>query len=72
MKNPLGLLVVDQVTLYGANPILYNGSFLVTSRDSATVFQYQIPQPAEVTPQGNILVQLTLTKVSLRILPLHK
>ena len=61
-ENPHGLLVGDQVTVYGANPILYNGSFLVTSRDSATVFQYQIPQPAEVTPQGNILVSVDLNK----------
>lgn len=28
--NPHGLLVGDQVTIYGANPIVYNGSFLVT------------------------------------------
>ena len=58
-ENSHGLLVGDQVTVYGANPILYNGSFAVTSRDSATVFQYQLVQPAEVTPQGNILVSVT-------------
>ena len=61
-SNPHGLLVGDQVTIYGANPIIYNGSFLVTSRDSTTVFQYQLPQPAEVTPQGNILVSVDLNK----------
>ena len=60
--NPHGLLVGDQVTIYGANPILYNGSFLVTSRDSTTVFQYQLPQPAQVVPQGNILISVDLNK----------
>jgi hypothetical protein len=61
-KNNHGLLVGDQVTLYGANPILFNGTFLVRSRDSALVFQYQLPQPAEVVPQGNILVSVDLNK----------
>jgi hypothetical protein len=61
-SNPHGLLVGDQVTVYGANPIIYNGTFLVTSRDSATVFQYQLPQPATVVPQGNILVSVDLNK----------
>ena len=61
-SNPHGLLVGDQVTVYGANPIIYNGSFLVTSRDSETVFQYQLPQPATVVPQGNILVSVDLNK----------
>ena len=59
---PHGLLVGDQVTVYGANPILYNGTFLVTSRDSQTVFQYQLPQPAAVVPQGNILISVDLNK----------
>ena len=59
---PHGLLVGDQVTVYGANPIVYNGTFLVTSRDSETVFQYQLPQPALVTPQGNILISVDLNK----------
>ena len=61
-KNNHGLLVGDQVTLYGANPILFNGTFLVRSRDNALVFQYQLPQPAEVVPQGNILVSVDLNK----------
>ncbi|AXF41237.1 virion structural protein [Cyanophage S-TIM4] len=60
--NNHGLLVGDQVTIYGANPIIYNGTFLVTSRDSNTVFQYQLPQPATVVPQGNILVSVDLNK----------
>ena len=61
-RNPHGLLVGDQVTVYGANPIIYNGTFLVTSRDTATVFQYQLPQPATTIPQGNILVSIDLNK----------
>ena len=61
-KNSHGLLVGDQVTVYGANPIIYNGTFLVTSRDTATVFQYQLPQPATVVPQGNILISVDLNK----------
>ena len=60
--NNHGLLVGDQVTIYGANPIIYNGTFLVTSRDTNTIFQYQLPQPATVTPQGNILVSVDLNK----------
>ena len=61
-SSPHGLLVGDQVTVYGANPILYNGTFLVTSRDSTTVFQYRLPQPALVEPQGNILISVDLNK----------
>ena len=61
-NNPHGLLVGDEVTIYGANPILYNGTFAVTSRDSDTVFQYQLPQTALVAPQGNILVSVNLNK----------
>ncbi len=61
-SNPHGLLVGDQVTIYGANPILFNGTFEVTSRDSTTVFQYNLPQPATVIPQGNILVSVDLNK----------
>lgn len=59
-KSPHGLLVGDQVTVYGANPIIYNGSFLVTSRDSEVTFQYKLPQPAVVDPQGNILISVDL------------
>ena len=61
-NNPHGLLVGDQVTVYGANPIIYNGTFLVTSRDSETVFQYRLNQPAVIEPQGNILISVDLNK----------
>lgn len=60
--NPHGLLVGDQVTIYGANPIVYNGSFLVSSRESALVFKYELPQPATLNPQGNILISVDLNK----------
>ena len=61
-STPHGLLVGDQVTVYGANPILFNGTFLVTSRDSETTFQYQLAAPAAVIPQGNILISVDLNK----------
>ncbi|AIX17954.1 structural protein [Synechococcus phage ACG-2014b] len=61
-SNNHGLLVGDEVTIYGANPIIYNGTFEVTSRDNDTVFQYQLPQTALVAPQGNILVSVNLNK----------
>ena len=61
-SNDHGLLVGDQVTIYGANPTLYNGTFLVSSRDSANVFQYVLPNTAVVEPQGNILISVDLNK----------
>jgi len=61
-SNPHGLLVGDQVTVYGANPIVYNGTFFVTSRESATIFKYTLPQPATINPQGNILISIDLNK----------
>lgn len=61
-SDPHGLLVGDQVTVYGANPIVYNGSFLVTSRESANVFKYTLPQPAVLNPQGNILISIDLNR----------
>ena len=60
--NPHGLLVGDQVTVYGANPIVYNGTFEVSSRISDTVFSYVLPQSAEFSPQGNILISVDLNK----------
>lgn len=61
-ENQHGLLIGDQVTIYGANPIIYNGSFLVTSIPTRTSFTYQLPQPANLNPQGNILVSIDLNK----------
>lgn len=61
-ENAHGLLIGDQVTIYGANPIIYNGSFLVTSIPTRTSFTYQLPQPANLNPQGNILVSIDLNK----------
>jgi hypothetical protein len=60
--NQHGLLVGDQVTVYGANPIVFNGSFLVTSIPSRSSFTYQLPQPANLNPQGNILISIDLNK----------
>lgn len=61
-ENNHGLLVGDSVTIYGANPTVFNGTFLVTSRLSNTVFEYTIPQPAPNEPQGNILLSVDLNK----------
>ena len=61
-SNNHGLLVGDSVTIYGANPTVFNGTFLVTSRLSNTVFEYNIPQPAPNAPQGNILLSVDLNK----------
>ena len=61
-SNPHGLLVGDQVTVYGANPNLYNGTFLVQSREDAFIFKYELPQPASTTPQGNILISVDLNR----------
>lgn len=58
--KPHGLLIGDQFTIYGANPIVYNGTFLVIGRESATVFKYSLPQPAVQLPQGNILLSIDL------------
>ena len=42
--NPHGLLVSDQVTIYGANPVIYNGTFTVTSRIDEYQFSYRLAQ----------------------------
>jgi hypothetical protein len=61
-SDPHGLLVGDQVTVYGANPIVYNGTFFVSSRESSVVFKYTLPQPAVLNPQGNILISIDLNR----------
>ncbi|MBG46650.1 MAG: hypothetical protein CMB76_09085, partial [Euryarchaeota archaeon] len=60
--NPHGLLVSDQVTIYGANPVVYNGTFTVTSRIDQFTFSYQINTPTEILPQGNILLSVDLNR----------
>ena len=61
-SNNHGLLVGDSVTIYGANPTVYNGTFTVTSRISQTIFEYNIPAPSDASPQGNILLSVDLNK----------
>ena len=61
-ENNHGLLVGDSVTIYGANPTVFNGTFLVTSRISNTIFSYEIAASAENPPQGNILMSVDLNK----------
>ena len=60
--NPHGLLVSDQVTIYGANPVVYNGTFTVTSRIDPLTFSYQLNTPTEIIPQGNILLSVDLNR----------
>ena len=61
-SNNHGLLVGDTVTIYGANPTVFNGTFLVTSRISNLIFEYSIPAPADAPPAGNILLSVDLNK----------
>lgn len=60
--NPHGLLVEDSVTIYGANPVVYNGTFTVTSRINSTSFSYRLATPTEVLPVGNILLSIDLNR----------
>lgn len=60
-----GLLVGDKVTIYGANPIVYNGTFTVISinPDNRKEFQYEtLSDTGNITPQGNILISIDLNK----------
>ena len=61
-NNPHGLLVSDQVTIYGANPVVYNGTFTVTSRIDPLTFSYQLNTPTDIIPQGNILLSVDLNR----------
>jgi len=61
-KNPHGLLVSDQVTIYGANPVVYNGTFIVTSRIDDLTFSYQLTTPTTIVPQGNIILSVDLNR----------
>lgn len=60
--NPHGLLVEDSVTIYGANPAVYNGTFEVTARLDDFTFSYTIPTPTAIVPQGNILLSVDLNR----------
>ena len=61
-ENPHGLLVEDSVTVYGANPAVYNGTFEVTARLDDFTFSYSIPTPTAIVPQGNILLSVDLNR----------
>ena len=70
--NPHGLLVSDQVTVYGANPVVYNGTFTVTSRIDELTFSYQINVPTEIIPQGNILLSVDLNRGKSNVVSINK
>ena len=55
-------MVSDQVTIYGANPVIYNGTFTVTSRIDEYQFSYRLAQPTDIIPQGNILLSVDLNR----------
>ena len=61
-ENPHGLLVEDLVTVYGANPTVYNGTFQVTARLDENTFSYQMLAPTDIIPQGNILLSVDLNR----------
>ena len=61
-QNPHGLLVEDLVTVYGANPTVYNGTFEVTARLDEFTFSYQMLAPTDIVPQGNILLSVDLNR----------
>jgi hypothetical protein len=58
-----GLLIGDQVTIYGATPILYNGTYAVTSITNTT-FTYTLPSSGDPVnlPTGKLLVSIDLNK----------
>ena len=70
--NPHGLLVSDQVTIYGANPVVYNGTFTVTSRIDQFTFSYQIATPTEIIPTGNILLSVDLNRGKSDVVSINK
>jgi len=61
-SNPHGLLVEDKVTIYGANPAVFNGTYEVTSRLNDFTFTYAIPVPTQIVPEGNILLSVDLNR----------
>ena len=71
-NNPHGLLVSDQVTVYGANPVVYNGTFTVTSRIDDFTFSYQINVPTDIIPQGNILLSVDLNRGKSNVTSINK
>ena len=70
--NPHGLLVEDTVTIYGANPVVYNGTFVVTSRIDEYTFSYQLNVPTEIIPQGNILLSVDLNRGKSNVASINK
>ena len=61
-EQPHGLLVEDTVTIYGANPVIYNGTFQVSSRIDDYTFSYRIDTPSDIVPVGNILLSVDLNR----------
>ena len=60
--EPHGLLVEDTVTVYGANPVIFNGTFQVSSRIDEFNFSYRVATATDIIPVGNILLSVDLNR----------
>ena len=60
--EPHGLLVEDTVTVYGANPVIFNGTFQVSSRIDEFNFSYRVATATDIVPVGNILLSVDLNR----------
>ncbi len=60
--EPHGLLVEDTVTVYGANPVIFNGTFQVSSRIDEYNFSYRVATATDIVPVGNILLSVDLNR----------
>ena len=61
-EEPHGLLVEDTVTVYGANPVVFNGTFQVSSRIDDFNFSYRVATATDIVPVGNILLSVDLNR----------
>ena len=61
-EEPHGLLVEDTVTVYGANPVVFNGTFQVSSRIDDYNFSYRVATATDIVPVGNILLSVDLNR----------
>ena len=55
-------MVEDTVTVYGANPVIFNGTFQVSSRIDEFNFSYRVATATDIVPVGNILLSVDLNR----------
>ena len=70
-EEPHGLLVEDTVTVYGANPVVFNGTFQVSSRIDEFTFSYRVATPTDIIPVGNILLSVDLNRGKSTEIPIN-